>query len=296
MHLHELLPVLGDVREVVEVADADAGDDLPGWLRLPAGVSHRRVEPADAGKLDLEDGGLVASVVGPGLDPDALAPALGALPVGGTALLLLGWPVIDLPYHHLLGPLGGASCQVVDTIPLEGTAIAAGVHAAVVVRRVERLVEPRPYLVGLGTSRDAEPEPAADLRTALRIANEHALAGMVARPMRTRLADLERDLVAQNARLKEAQRSLAKAHARVARLEARLVELRASATYRVGQAVVRGARNPARAMVGMPRDLARIWRDRGSRRGQPTVDPRADPLADPLADPPARPPAGPPAG
>jgi hypothetical protein len=282
MHFHELLPVFGDVREVVEVADADAGDDLLGWLRPPAGVSHRRVEPADAGKLDLEDGGLVVGVLGPTrLDPEALAPALGALPVGGTALLLLAWPVIDLPYHRLLGPLGGASCQVVDAIPLEGAAITAGVHAAVVVRRVERLTEPRPYLVGVGVGRDAEPEPAAELRTALRIANEHALAGMVARPMRMRLADLERDLAAQGARLREAQHSLTKAQTRVARLEARLVELRASATYRVGQTVVRGARNPARAVVAMPRDLVRIWRDRGSRRGQPTVDPRADPPAGP---------------
>ena len=67
--------------------------------------------------------------------------------------------------------------------------------------------------------------------------------------MRMRLADLERDLAAQNARLREVQHSLAKAHARVARLEARLVELRASATYRVGQAVVRGARNPARGRL-----------------------------------------------
>jgi hypothetical protein len=244
-------------------------------------VSHRRVEPADAGKLDLEDGGLVASVLGPTqLDPEALAPALGALPVGGTVLLLLGWPVADLPYHRLLGPLGGASCQVVDTVPLEGAAVTAGLHAAVIVRRVERLTEPRSYLVGVGPGRDAEPEPAADLRTALRIANEHALADMVARPLRARLADLERELVARDTRLRDAQRSLIKAQTRVARLEARLIDLRASATFRVGQAVIQGARNPARGVVGVPRDLARIWRDRGTRRGQPPAGTETDPTTE----------------
>jgi hypothetical protein len=31
--------------------------------------------------------------------------------------------------------------------------------------------------------------------------------------------------------------------------------------------VVRGARNPARAVVAVPRDLARIWRDRSRRAG-----------------------------
>ncbi|HEU5109312.1 MAG TPA: hypothetical protein VFT95_12275 [Micromonosporaceae bacterium] len=270
MHLHELLAVLGDVREVVEVASPEVDDDLAGLLRLPDGINWRRAEPADAGKLDLEDGGLVAGVLGPDrFDPDELAPALGALPVGGTVLLVLGWPILDLPYHRLLGPFGAASCQVVDAIPLEGAAVTAGLHAALVVRRVDRLAAPRPYIVGLGNGRDAEVEPAAELRTALRIANEHALGELVTRPLRLRMADLERDLAARESRLAETQRSLARAQAKIVRMEARLAELRGSATFRVGQAVVKGARNPARAVVAVPRDLARIWRDRGTRHGRP---------------------------
>jgi hypothetical protein len=277
MHIHELLPALGDVREVVHVdaGEAEGGtgeSELTDYLRIPAGVAYRRHEPADAEKLDLDEGAVIVCLLGPAapqLDPDAVAPVLDAMPIGGTALLLVGWPVTDLPYHRLLGPLGGASCQAIEAVPLEGAVAHHGAHAALVVRRVGRLAPPRPYLTGQRSGRtadaDADIDSEAGLRMALRMANEYVLADLVARPMRARMADLERDLANREGRLREAEQRLAKAKARIAVLEA-------SATYRVGQAVVRGARNPARAVVGVPRDLARIWRDRGNRGGAPPSD------------------------
>jgi hypothetical protein len=142
-----------------------------------------------------------------------------------------------------------------------------GAYAALVVRRVERLAPPRPYLTGLSRGRTAEPEQSAvdELRTVLRMANEYVLADLVARPMRSRLTELERQLAARDDRVRELEERLGRARARAAGLES-------SATYRVGQAMVRGARNPAVAVVAVPRDLARIWRDRRAARRRGAVE------------------------
>ena len=79
----------------------------------------------------------------------------------------------------------------------------------------------------------------------------------------------------QVARLKAA---LADREARVQILEARVAALEASTSLRVGRAVTDAARKPGKGVVGLPRELYRMWRHRGAPNVVTSVDARERPM------------------
>jgi FkbM family methyltransferase len=263
MRIHELVSSrLDGLREVVDFLAEDV--DLPRQLRLPATVTHRRPEAVDA--TELGPATLAVALIGPDpakhMDSDALSGLLRQLELGAGALLLLGWPVEQLPYHRLLGPLSDGACQVIEAAPLEPTQ-PGGVTCALFVQRVDRLAPLRAYL-GQSVSNQDD-----DLHANLRVANEYVLADLVARPLRRRVTELDEILAERDRMLGERDRQLAERDAqlheltaRLAKSEARRATLEGSATYQIGRVVVQGIRHPARAVVTMPRDLARVWRSR----------------------------------
>lgn len=222
MRLHEIDDRLyAGVREVVDVTHDQV--TLHRHLRLPERVAYRRESLAATGP-ELGPDVLVLALAGPNpplhAEPHQLVPVLRRLRPGSRLLLLGGWPVDALPVNRLLDPLGTAGCQVVAAAPLDRVAI-RGVHLALLVERVEAPVPPRPYL--LGAVPGAEPAPEDSPRALLRVANEHILGDLVARPLRRRLAELteriealERDLAERDGRVAEAQRALAEAQERLA--------------------------------------------------------------------------------
>jgi hypothetical protein len=263
MLIHELLTLAGETTEVVEVGDGR----LRELLRVPDNVKHRRYD--DEGMAQADAGTVVVGLIGPDpneqVEPAAVAPALRQLPVGGRAVLLLGWPIEELPYHVLLDSLVDAECQVLQVVPVD-RANRHGVHCAVLAMRVQRLAPVR-------TPMDDTPLTAAHeepgLRATLRLAAEYVFGDMVARPARRRLVEfrdkvaeqqqrirqLERDLRARDEQLEAAARRLTGAREKLARVEA-------STTYQVGRTVVQGARRPGRAIISVPVGLVRLWRRR----------------------------------
>jgi len=273
MLIYELLHRVDEVREIIDISAEPV--ELSRHLKIPDDVRYERYEPAKAENLDIGADGLLVCLVGDApkhTDTDALAPVLGALQPGARAILLLAWPIDELPYHRLLGPLVDNRCQVVETVPLDRVRN-HGAHCALVVQRVTRLAEPRPYLTDAPAATAAEAAPPTagaatdaqavdELRSALRIANEYMLADLVARPMRRRLRE-------QDQRIAELNRELAVQTARLARLES-------SASYQIGRAMISGARNPGRGLVTVPRDLARIWRRKSQKAQKTTAGPSKD--------------------
>jgi uncharacterized coiled-coil protein SlyX len=272
MLIKELPALAGDATTIVWAGGDKADDLLPSLFPGQDDIPRLPYDPDDTGTLDAKT--LLIAFAGPDSDahlsPEALSAALRRLAPDGRVLMLLGWPVEQLPYHVLLGPLVDAGCQVLQAVPVD-KAVRHGVHCAVVAARVSRLAPLRTYLDDSPVSlTGAEP----DLRTLLRLAGEYTFGDLVARPMRRRLAELderdaaqkqrirqlEKDVKARDAQLTAAQKGLANAQARLARVES-------STTYQVGHAMVQGARRPGRAIVSVPVGLVRVWRNRGSERG-----------------------------
>lgn len=259
MLIHELLPLAGPATEVVEVGDGTLRD----LLRVPDGVTHRRYA-ADDVKPDA--GSIVVGFVGPKpevhLDAEALAPAVRELPVGGRVVLLLGWPIDELPYHTVLSLLTDANCQVLQVVPLDKVS-RHGAHYALIAGRVDRLAPPRAHLD------DAPIELPGDepgLRTLLRLTGEYAFESMAVRAARKRLVDLRDKSAAQAQRIKQLEAELSTTQRKAAETERKvrndLARLRASTTYQVGNAMVEGARRPGKAIVTIPAGLVRVWRKR----------------------------------
>ncbi|MER7416112.1 hypothetical protein ABT346_04885 [Micromonospora peucetia] len=253
MRLHEIDEGLFDgVHEVVDVTHPEV--TLGRHLRMPAHVLYRRASVAEPGG-NLDEGVLVLLLTGPNppahTDPDTLAPLLRRLRPGARLLMLAGWPVADLPVHRLLDPLGAASCQVLAAVPLDRVAI-RGVHAALLVQRVDTVVAPRPHLPGRTPQPDAGTAPPSV--PLLRMANEYVLTDLTVRPVRRRLgeladrvADLDRQLAERDARLDEADRELRDCRARLAGHESTAGPL-------LGRLLLRG---PRRAGAGLRRVLGR---------------------------------------
>ncbi|MFY1691501.1 hypothetical protein [Plantactinospora sp. WMMB782] len=264
MRISEILPrYLDGVREVVDVSHPDV--KLERQLRLPPAVGYRRQRLDEATGADLGAGSMLFCLLGADspvhTDPDALVPLLRRAGPGTRAALLIGWPVEELPCHRLVGPLVAGQCQIREVSPLDRAAI-RGVSSALVVERVDRLVPLRGYLIDartpvepVGSGPKAEPDDgdATELAALLRVVNEYQLADLVTRPVRRRLAELTDRVAVQDAELRE--------------LRHRLAGIESSAGFRLGSAVARGARAPGRALVDVPRELARVWRGRRSVRG-----------------------------
>jgi hypothetical protein len=299
MRMHEVLPsYLGDAVEIVDLSEPEI--DLDHHLRVSERMRYGKYGLDEAAKLHLGPATVVLSLLGPNppaqTDPEALAPVLRRLKPGARAILLIGWPIQELPYHRLLSPLVDGGCQVVDAVPLD-RASAVGAHCALIVDRVERLAPLRPYLIDTppDPTRDVEPDATEndELRTVLRAVNEYLLGSLVARPLRRRLIELENAEAERAAARKrvdeleaaEAQRGqalrrvdelsqlvaardtrLEELEAALARSESRLAMLQSSASYRIGRAVARGIHLPGRVVIGVSSDLARVWRPRPARK------------------------------
>jgi len=265
MLIRELLPLFEDVTTVVEVSES--GKALQEQLRAPEAAAYRPYAPGE--KMDA--GTVVVAFVGPNptahIDAETVAPALQELPVGGRALLLLGWPVSDLPYHHVLDKLVTAGCQVLQVIPLDH---AAGdrAHCAVLAARVDRLAPLRPYLFDEPIVVDGD---APDLRALLRLTGEKVFSDLLDRPLRRNLAEASDRVSEQAKRIRELERELAttvaQAESQLKRARNDIAKLQASTTFQVGAAVVQGARRPGKAIVSVPVGLVRIWRKRGAPGG-----------------------------
>jgi hypothetical protein len=284
MLVYELFPLVGDVDTIVEVG---AGSTVRDLLLPRDGVKSREWNADDGAALDA--GSLLTGFIGPDpekhIAPEALVPALQRLPVGGRVVLLVAWPVADLPYHLLLGPLVDAQVQVLQVVPLDKVQ-RHGAHCAVIAARVERLA---PLRTHLDDSPITVPGAEPDLRALLRLAGEHLFGDLVARPARRRLAEmraqdkrihqLERDVEARDRKIASVQR-------RVETVQNDLARLRASTTFRVGDAFVQGARRPGRALVSVPASLVRAWRGRGEvtpANGHPSAADRSELRTDPGA-------------
>jgi FkbM family methyltransferase len=263
VRIHEIPSLyLDGVDEVIDVSPGQV--DLGRHLRISERIRHTRCTIEDAEKLSPGPGAMLLSLVGADpvahTTPEALAPVLRRLEPGARALLLLGWPIEEFPYHLLLGPLVDARCQVVEAVPIEESSIRE-VHCTLVVECVERLAPLRAYPLDARPAAARDQQDVGDLTALLGFVNEYLLSDLVAR-LRRRLiehAELERQLAERDARVLDAERRLAKSRKRLAELEA-------SATLRIGQAVVRGARHPARAIASVPLDLARAWRSHRKRQ------------------------------
>jgi hypothetical protein len=216
MLIHELLPLAGETTSVVEVGTGALGD----LLRVPEEVEHRRYAPDESAPFDA--GTVVVGLIGPKPDahvePDAVAPALRLLPVGGRAVLLLGWPVDELPYHLLLGPLVDADCQVLQVVPLDRVP-RHGAHCAVLAARVTRIAPPRAYLDDTPIALTGD-EPA--LPAMLRLSAEYAFGDLVARALRRHLDDARDRLDTQQQRIRALELDLKARDERIEATERRL--------------------------------------------------------------------------
>lgn len=265
MLIQELLTLAGDSDTLVAVGGSAAAD----LLQPPPGVRQAAYDPDDTATFDA--GTTLVAFAGPKpethIDPVALAPALSRLPVGGRIVVLLAWPIGELPYHTLLGPLVDAQCQVLQVVPLDKVA-RHGAHCAVVAARVDRLAPLRRYLDDTPVDLPGE---APDLRALLRLAGEHTFGDLVSRPMRRRLNELGDRVEAQQQRIRELEKELKARGTELTSTQQRLTSvredlgrLRSSTTFQVGSTMVQGARRPARAIVSVPVGLVRVWRNRGT--------------------------------
>jgi hypothetical protein len=268
MLIRELLPLFDDVTTIVEVSESGKG--LQEQLRAPEEATYRPYAPGE--KMDA--GTVVVAFVGPNpkahIAPETVAPALQELPVGGRALLMLGWPVPDLPYQRVLDELITAGCQVLQVIPLDH-AVGDRAHCAVLAARVDRIAPLRTHLMDEPVVLDG---PAPDLRALLRLTGEKVFSDLLERPLRRRLAETADRVVEQDKRIRELEKEVAARDAKITQAESRLTrarndvaKLQASTTFRVGATVVQGARRPGKAIVSVPVGLVRIWRKRGATGG-----------------------------
>ncbi|MGW1544874.1 hypothetical protein ACWCPM_32440 [Streptomyces sp. NPDC002309] len=273
MRLTDLLhPHLDGVTTVVDATDG--GLDLEPYLHLPDDVAVHH------GERDIGEHELVIVSFGPdpalhGTETDCLA-MLRRMRPGGRGLILFGHRGPELPYHRLLDALVTHGCQVLRAAPLDYTHL----HAAAVFVRTDELRPPHDWF--------GRPVPAEGFATALRIADEYVLADLVARSLRARVLDLERDAEeAERARgpvhedglaerLAAASRdkdqltaALHRARDRVGLLEARVAMLEGSTSLRVGRALVSAARSPRQEAPRLPRELYGLWRGRVTSRSLP---------------------------
>ncbi|MFG3656963.1 hypothetical protein [Streptomyces sp. NPDC047706] len=266
MRLTDLLhPHLDGVTTVVDATDG--GLDLEPYLHLPRDVALHH------GERDIGESELVIVSFGPdpalhGTETDCLA-VLQRMRPGGRGLILFGHRGPELPYHRLLDALVAHRCQVLRAAPLDYVHL----HAAAVIVRTDELRPPHDWF--------GRPVPAEGFATALRIADEYVLADLVARTLRARVLDLERDAEeAERARGPVHEEGLAerlaaavrdkdqlaaalhRARDRVGLLEARVAMLEGSTSLRVGRALVSAARSPRQEAPRLPRELYGLWRGR----------------------------------
>jgi len=211
MRVSEVLSAhLDGVRDVLDISRASV--DLLRHYQLPEELTYARVGAAELRDRSPGPEQLLIALVGyePSVHvvPDELA-ALADCRPGHRSVLLLGWPIAELPTNLLLTALAAARCQIVATVPLS-TARIRGVHAALVVRRVDHPVPTHGYLQDVPAA-----PPAEQPRALLRMVNEYQLTDFAHRPLRQRLRELAEQV-------EEQRRLLAERDDLLRRLEQRL--------------------------------------------------------------------------
>jgi hypothetical protein len=251
------------VTRVVVIAPGDI--DLRALLQVPEAVEYTDVG-AD-GKLEVSAESLGVLALEKDIDPEATAAALSQVQDGGTVLLLLGWSILDLPWHRVLDVAVSADLQVVDVV----TVAARRYPTAAVLRRAERLVVPPPHLgSGHHAPTTVEADDAAARRLALRIAGELAFVGLRERRLRVVVDETRealrlknQELAAANKELERSRAELQSEHSRVKKTEARLENVQGSPSLQLGQAL-----EEARSLRGLVRLPVRVVRIRRQRRRQ----------------------------
>jgi FkbM family methyltransferase len=302
MLISELLPMVGGIREVVDITPEAA--DLLRQLRLPEGLRHERYDLATAEKLELGPGSLLVALLGSETpehtDPDDLAPVLRRMRPRAHALMLTASPASELPRPQLLELLVDSCCQLVAAAPID-EANRHGVRCALLIERVNALAPPDADPTDFRSEDDGrrvpDDEPLDELRAALRIANERLLGDKSLWPQRRvvelgrRVADLDRELAERGRLLAEREAQIAKlkrqaaehgeqlreSERQLARVGRWLAALQSSLTFQTGQVVVEGVRHPAKAVVTVPVGFARLWRARRARREAARNQPPARP-------------------
>jgi FkbM family methyltransferase len=316
MFISELLPMVGGIREVVDVTPEPA--DLLRQLRLPEGLRHERYDLATAEKLELGPGSLLVALLGSETpehtDPDDLAPVLRRMQPRAHALMLTASPATELPRPQLLDLLVDGCCQLVAAAPID-EADRHGVRSALLIERVDALAPPHAYPTDFRSEdhgrRTPDDEPLDELRATLRTANERLLGDLSLWPQRRvvelgrRVGELDRELAERDSLLAEREARIAKLERLAAEREERLREsdrqlarvgrwlaaLQSSTTFQTGQLVVEGFRNPAKAVLTVPVGFARLWRARReAARARPPAKParpatQVVPIALPSASP-----------
>ena len=256
------------------------GVDIRRLLQRPGEVTY--VDTRPAGQLARSNGTLGVVAVERDVDAAALASVLQGIGYGNVVILLLGWPALDLPWHRVLDSAVAADLQVVEVV----TVTARRFPTVAVLRRERSLVAPPPYLSGgappavlpEGRSGDgARPKTTggsgSGRRLALRMAGELAFVGLRERRLRIvadeavkASEDRLAALAAATKQIEQAEAELDKERDRLSAVEAKLGDLRRSASVRLGKAVkeVRGVRG----VVKLPREALTIWRERKQERSR----------------------------
>jgi hypothetical protein len=260
-----LRPRLAEVSHVVacfgEPADIERLTALPDRVALTC-LTEAPLQPLRDDELLL--------VLHEASDPLAsLTATLGALTERTTALLLLRWRLLDLPWPAIVDAVSAAGCQVVDV-----SSIASQKYPlCAVVRRPASLMVPAGQPV-THVERPADSDVSA-MSLSRRLASELVFVHLRERELRAAVDRLHMEVAALKrthaAAAEEAARraaqnaaavtaTAARAEQRVAELTEELDRLRASPTMAVGRAVV-DARRPAGA-VRLVGELLRLRRAR----------------------------------
>jgi hypothetical protein len=248
---------LDGIERVVDLHEGDL--DLAVQLALPDGVELVRAAAGARAHTSLDTRTLVVDVLGP--DARHTRPivhvedALGALLACRRALVLLTYPLDELPVGDLLQSLGDAACQLVAAVPVESHTISS----ALVIERRVRL--------------DANGDDLNRLR----------LAALTSTVLDTRLQALEHEVDDLRAQLPRADDEHGEARTELERLRddvdalrvdrQRLQELERSTTYHVGRVVIDVLSKPGKGAVRAPGALWKLWRERSDRRSYKTASP-----------------------
>lgn len=248
---------LDGVRSVV--AAPGGSFDVGRGLQLPTGI---RLAEA-SGSYSAGDLVVVDDV--PAGPAHAVGPVLPQCGVGARLLILCRAGAGEFDYGELLDVLVAAGCQVRQVAPIDTRAVRTGLV-------VERVAAVRPPLDYLGRV-----VPGADDRSLLRVVNEHALGGYVARAVRAQLRRREDEAEVERARggadalrqrLADAQRQhgelttrLRGTEEQLRRTQRRLQMVEGSTSLRVGQALVAAVKEPRR-VPRVSRQLLATWRRR----------------------------------
>ena len=260
MRIVDLLrPYEAELDRIVD--ETPIGIDVQRHIFMSDEVAYVRSEPGSSDAVP--SGTIVLTMIGPDRkvhgDPTSATSAIGRLETGARAMILFGWQPSELPYPRILDALIEHRCQVIQVAAID----LASIGAAAIIERVDDLLPPRDALGEpiIGAPADA----AGRLAMELRMANEYVFSEFAGRIMRKLLLDPTGGMDQQrfDAYHLQMDQRLKERDVRIRDLERRIARNESSSSFKLGGTLVRAAKSP-RALVRLPADLYRIWRDRGS--------------------------------